>query len=116
MALVRVTTKELPDTSRVTPSTATPPTVPCGVARIRLDEVRATPVTFTVRADLVDFPATFAMPLRENEATPSTWSAVPPVLEAKTAGPVPLVVAERAGEALDVLSMDASTALPVPAV
>jgi hypothetical protein len=117
IALVRWISKELPETSGATPSTETPATLPCGVARIRLDEVSATPVTVTVWADLLEVPATVAVPLREKVATPSTASAGPvPVVDACTAGPVPFVVAESAGEELDVLSMDASTALPVPAV
>src|ERR1700733_4111763 len=81
-----------------------------------LDVDNTTSETTTEVLGLLDVPVTLATPLREKVATPSTWSAVPPVLEANTAGPVPLVVAERAGEALDVLSMDAATALPVPTV
>src|SRR5580658_7686803 len=104
---------ELLATSATTPSTATPLTLLWGVAKIKLDAVSVTPVTFTDAAETLEVPATVAIPLRENVATPSTASAEPvPVVDADTAGPLPLVVADSAGDEFEALLIEADTALP----
>ena len=54
---------ELLATLATTPSTATPLTLPWGVAKIKLDAVSATPVTFTDVAARLEVPATVAVPL-----------------------------------------------------
>jgi hypothetical protein len=76
------------DTSVTTPSTATPETVPCGVVRTTLSEVRVTSLTVTVDALLLAVPLTVATPLREKLATPLTFRAVPDALAATTPMPV----------------------------